>query len=133
MPLIYITGISGAGKTAVCDALRERGYTAYDMDRDGFKSWYDRATDKRAVDQPRWIDATREYRRRYWLAVDPEKVEALAAQAGFEHGPVFLCGITAGEEKVWHLFDTVVHLSIGGGNAASSSRDADGQRLREGP
>ena len=112
MPLIYVTGISGTGKSAVCDALRERGYRSYDADRDGFKSWYSRSTDKLSTDQRSWADATSEWRGRYWLKIDPEKVEVLAASAGIAE-PVFLCGTAAGEDAVWHFFDRVIQLSIG--------------------
>lgn len=56
-PLIYVTGISGAGKTAVCDASNARGFRAFDADRDGFKSWYDRSIDERAADKRTWSNA----------------------------------------------------------------------------
>jgi len=111
--LIYVTGISGAGKSAVCDELTARGYEAYDADRDGFKSWYDRTTDERAADQRRWSDATVEWRGTFWLKVDPEKVEALAERARSHGRPIFLCATTPGEDAFWHLLDKVIQLSIG--------------------
>lgn len=113
MALIYVTGISGAGKSAVCDALKARGYRAYDADRDGFKSWYEKSTDRLATDQKRWADATLDWRRRFWLKIDPEKVESLAASSRTAQAPIFLCGTSAGEDAVWHLFDRVIQLSIG--------------------
>jgi hypothetical protein len=112
VPLIYVTGISGAGKSAVYDELKARGYQAYDGDLDGFKSWYERSTGRHIQDQRRWADTTVEWRRHYWLKIDPEKVAALAADAGTREAPVFLCGTSAGEDAVWHLFDKVVQLSI---------------------
>lgn len=137
MPLIYVTGISGAGKSAVCDELRARGYKGYDADRDGFKSWYDRSTDRRAADQRRWADATVEWRRRYWLKIDPDKVEALASRASTDADPVFLCGTSAGEDAVWHFFDKVIQLSIGEEalrRRIEARTDNDfGTSLRQGP
>lgn len=32
MALIYITGMSGTGKSAVCQELTKRGYQAYEVD-----------------------------------------------------------------------------------------------------
>ena len=44
VPLIYVTGISGAGKSAVCDELQRRGYEAHDTDREENAVWVNRKT-----------------------------------------------------------------------------------------
>ncbi|WP_427886907.1 hypothetical protein ACQHIV_28865 [Kribbella sp. GL6] len=41
MGLVYVTGSSGVGKTAVGDELRRRGYVVYDVDRDRLARWFD--------------------------------------------------------------------------------------------
>jgi hypothetical protein len=113
VPLIYVTGVSGARKSAVCDALRVRGYEAYDADRDGFKSWYDRVTDARATDQRRWS-------RQRWNGTARTGSNSIRRRPRCwrdEHAPCptrsSLCGTSAGEDVVWHLFDKVVQLPIG--------------------
>jgi len=44
-----------------------------------------------------------------WRLV-PSKIEALAARG--ERELVFLCGATANENEVWHLFSRVIYLAI---------------------
>lgn len=78
-----------------------------------------------------------EWRRRYWLKIDPDKVEALASRASTEADPVFLCGTSAGEDAVWHFFDKVIQLSIGEEalrRRIEARTDNDfGTSLRQGP
>jgi len=108
--LVLVTGISGAGKSAVCEVLRERGHDAHDMDLDGNAAWAHRATGRHwptgvrpDTDAPDWFD---QYQ---WRAV-PEKIAALAARA--EDHPVFLCGMTNNGDEVWQLCSRVVFLTI---------------------
>ena len=44
MPLIWITGISGSGKSAVRRELRDRGYVAFGTDEDDLAHWIDTET-----------------------------------------------------------------------------------------
>jgi dephospho-CoA kinase len=109
MPLILVSGISGSGKSAVCVELQKRGYEAHDTDLDGNAVWVDRETGEttpghsaRSASSPEWFE------KHEWRVV-PEKVEALAEHASTR--TVFLCGMTANEREVWHLFARVVYLS----------------------
>jgi dephospho-CoA kinase len=110
VPLVLVTGISGSGKSAVCDELKRRGFDAHDTDSEGNAVWVRRATGEvnatpaaPPVRSPEWL-AAHEWR----VVVDT--VEALAERAGDQ--AVFLCGSTANEEEVWHLFSRVIYLSI---------------------
>ena len=110
MPLVYVTGISGAGKSAVCNELHRRGYEAHDTDQDENAVWVNRTTGEvtavaGAADRsrPGWLNDQE------WRVV-PSKVQALAARA--EDRLVFLCGSTANEDEVWHLFARVIYLAI---------------------
>jgi AAA domain len=110
MPLVLVAGISGAGKSAVCDELVRRGYEAHDVDLEGNAVWIDRDTGE--VEPPK---ASRSAESSAWFechdwCVLPEKVQALADGAGTR--TVFLCGMTKNEGEVWHLFSRVVYLSI---------------------
>jgi hypothetical protein len=39
MPLFYVTGLSGSGKSAVLRELRARGMEAYGVDEHGYADW----------------------------------------------------------------------------------------------
>jgi AAA domain len=112
MALVYVTGISGAGKSTVCAELTARGHWAHGVDEDGFRSWYDLAGTL-AHDQRAWADADLEWRMRYQLRIERAKVEQLADLARAHGATVFLCGVTPNDDEVWDLFDLVIHLSVG--------------------
>jgi predicted ATPase len=44
MRLVYLTGSSGVGKTAVGEELRRRGFAVYDVDADGLARWFANGT-----------------------------------------------------------------------------------------
>jgi hypothetical protein len=44
MPLVYVTGISGAGKSAIRGELIGMGYPAFGTDEDGYGIWLDKTT-----------------------------------------------------------------------------------------
>jgi hypothetical protein len=108
MPLVWVTGASGAGKSAVCALLRGRGELAVDADREGYNQWVDRATGEAVVDPPDpvppgWLD-------RYAWRIRRSLVEDLAAKA--LERDVFLCGYVENEAEVRDLFDRVVCVVI---------------------
>jgi shikimate kinase len=110
VPLVYITGISGAGKSAVCHELKSRGYEAHEMDQEDNAVWVNRKTgevtpmaDAPAVKPDTWLEEQE------WRVVR-RKVEALAQRA--HRRIVFLCGTTANENEVWDLFSRVIYLAI---------------------
>jgi predicted ATPase len=51
--LVFVIGISGAGKSTVCVALQARGYEAHDMDLEGNAAWIHRETGRRWPAEPR--------------------------------------------------------------------------------
>lgn len=112
MSLIYVTGISGSGKSTVRSELRARDYEAYDVDEDGFKSWYNTDTGAVSTDQRAWKDTDVEWRRMYQLKIARPKVARLADVALQAVKPTFVCGTTPNDGDVWDLFDRVIHLSV---------------------
>jgi hypothetical protein len=52
MPLVWVTGNSGAGKSAVCALLEERGELAVDADGEGYHQWVDRTSGQVVTDPP---------------------------------------------------------------------------------
>ena len=59
MSLIFITGVAGSGKSAVCKELVARGFEAYDTDNDGMTAWVIKETDEK-VNQAKveWANRT---------------------------------------------------------------------------
>ncbi|GGY17103.1 AAA family ATPase [Streptomyces djakartensis] len=108
MTLVWLTGNSGTGKSAVCGVLRERGYVALDADEDGFSRWIDRANGDLVTDPPYpvprgWLD-------RYGWVISRERVETLAEESCSRIA--FLCGSAENEADVRDLFDLTVCLVI---------------------
>ncbi|MEO3814308.1 hypothetical protein ABGB17_35365 [Sphaerisporangium sp. B11E5] len=108
MTLVWVTGNSGTGKSAVCGVLRARGYVAFDADMDGFCRWIDRVDGEVVMDPPDpvpagWLD-------RYGWAIVREQVETLVEES--RSRITFLCGSAENEADVRDLFDLIVGLVI---------------------
>jgi broad-specificity NMP kinase len=111
MPLIYITGTPGAGKTAVRDELQRRGYTAYDTDEDGLAHYYNTETNELVYKHMSAEARTEEWRKTHAWKVPRSAVEKLHAEAA--NKPVFLSGVVANDfDELWDVFDNVIALTI---------------------
>lgn len=109
MGLIYVTGISGAGKSTVREELARRGFAAFDTDEDEVAQWTHTVT--RAI-TPLLADAHRtpEFLAEHEWRAEPERVRQLARDA--ESRRTFLCGSVGNDDEVWEFFDSVFVLSI---------------------
>ncbi|MET9225107.1 AAA family ATPase [Lentzea sp. NPDC003310] len=108
MPLVWVTGVSGAGKSTVCEVLKVRGEVAVDTDWEGYNHWVDRETREVVVDPPDpvpagWLD-------RYGWEISRELVEDLAARS--RDRDAYLFGGVENEAEVVDLFELVVCLVI---------------------
>ena len=108
MPLVWVTGNAGAGKSAVCALLKERGELAVDADEEGYHRWVDRTSGEVVTDPPDpvpagWLD-------RYGWRISRAKVEALAARTAGEIA--FFCGCPENSDDVADLFDLAICLVI---------------------
>jgi uridine kinase len=110
MPLIYITGVSGTGKSTILNELRSRGYTAFGVDEDGYGKWTHRKTGL-AVQPGRDFDVHDWYRDHHY-SLDVSKVIELQQRTKRQDGLVFLCGSAPDENKTWQLFDVSIGLVI---------------------
>jgi hypothetical protein len=111
MPLLYVTGVSGTGKSAVLGDLRARGYQACGVDEDGYADWLNRLTgmpDEFPHDDPD-LDFHAWCRAHEWT-LSAERIAALSHEAARSVRPTFLCGTASGDGAVWHLFDKVLAL-----------------------
>lgn len=109
--LIYVTGTPGSGKSAVCEELNRRGYTAYDTDKDAIAFFYNNETGGAITGHVTAEERTPAWRARHTWKARRETVEGLAAKA--EKAPIFLCGVTANDvDELWDLFSKVFALVI---------------------
>jgi nucleoside-diphosphate-sugar epimerase len=115
MPLIYVTGISGSGKSSVLEELRSRGLTAYGVDEDRYGRWLDRASGARVELPPGMqpADLHEWYADHEWV-LDIEKIAELKERSDRGNETVFLCGVAAGDAEAWNYFDVVCALVVDG-------------------
>lgn len=113
MPLIYVTGISTSGKSAVLEELRSRGFAAYGVDEHGYGKWLNR----RSGEQEELTQGMSEPDVHIWIAehewvLDIEKIAELKGQSDLADTVVFLCGVAAGDAEAWRYFDLVCALVV---------------------
>jgi len=109
--LIYITGISGSGKSTVCEELKRRGYKAYDTDHDGIAFFYHNDTGEAVTKHVSAEERTPEWRLKHTWKAKREDVEKLTVEA--KDNLVFLCGVTSNDaDELWDLFDHVFALTL---------------------
>ena len=106
MPLIYVTGASGSGKSTVRAELCRRGFPAYDSD-DGLARWFSNTTGREVAMPARRDD---EWFRSNTYRLPLETVRRLAAELGDRTG--FLCGTVGNDNEIWDLFTAVISLSV---------------------
>ena len=108
VPLVWVTGTSGVGKSTVCALLKSRGQLAVDADWEGYNHWADRTSGQVVVNPPYpapagWLDC-------FAWRISRAEVEALAART--HDRTAFLCGTVENEVDVWDLFDLVVCVVV---------------------
>lgn len=110
MPLIFITGNSGAGKSSVRKELERRGYEAHDTDENDITSWRHKLTNevvKRPGDENQ---RTEDWYDKHEWKMSREKVEELVVRA--KNKLIFLCGSPTNADEMLDLYDKVVCLSL---------------------
>lgn len=111
VPLVWVTGNSGAGKSTACALLKSREEPTFDADWEGYGHWADRTSGQAAADSPYppypvpadWLE-------RFAWRISHTEVEALAAR--MHDKTAFLCGSAENEADVLDLFDLVVCLVV---------------------
>ena len=109
MSFIYVTGIAGAGKSAVCKELAIRGFETHEGD-DGLSAFYDNVTGdqiKRPVDV---AERTLEWRSKNTWKMSRDKL--LQLKSSSTDKPVFVCGVSSNEDEYLDLFDMVFALMV---------------------
>ena len=108
MPLVWVTGSSGVGKSTACALLKSLGQLAVDADWEGYNHWVDRTSGQVVVDPP--YPAPAGWLHRFGWRISRAAVEALAAKA--LDRTAFLCGTVENEADVRDLFDLVVCVVV---------------------
>ena len=112
MPLIYVTGISGSGKSAVLRELRARGYLAYGVDEDEYGKWVNlRSGEEEPFPYESDLDIHEWYTDHLWT-LDIGKITSLRERSDNDDSLVFLCGVAAGDAEAWEYFDVVCALVV---------------------
>jgi gluconate kinase len=106
--LVWVTGVSGCGKSSVCEVLKAQGRIAIDADWEGFSRWVHRASREPVVDPPDPVPAG--WLNEYGWEIRPESVHALAARP--DPGVCYLCGGFENEARIWQLFHRLVYLVV---------------------
>jgi gluconate kinase len=107
--LIYVTGVSGSGKSKLCEELVRRGHDAHDSDREGNASFVSRMSGEH-VPAPSLDGRTPAFVAEFEWRFIRSAIERFAARAADE--TVFFLGTAGNEREVWDLFDLVIYLAI---------------------
>lgn len=100
--LVFVTGVAGSGKSALCAELSARGHAAHDAD-DGI-SRHVRVVDGAVVPMPPRSHQTPEWVAGHEFRFDLERVRGLAASAQRD-APTFLLGAAYGDDEVVAIAD----------------------------
>ncbi len=110
MPLIYVTGIAGAGKSTVQKELTDRGYEAYDLDDPTISGAFNNETGEFESNIPDIDERTEEWRDSHSWRTIPGVIDNLKREAS--NKVIFLCGI-AENDPIWvEGADEIVCLDI---------------------
>jgi dephospho-CoA kinase len=109
MPLIYITGIAGSGKSTVLEELSNRGFEVYDADEE-LTAWEHKATRQRIAASDHTLTTDPKFFEEYDWYIDRQGVHDLAKSTSDK--TVFLGGSVANESEVWSEFDKVFCLYV---------------------
>lgn len=112
MPLIWLTGVPGAGKSTVRRELLRRGHVAYDADEDGFRVWRHRHSGD-FVNDPGRGRRPPDWHEEHWFPIVRKRVMDLAGPV--RDSNVFLAGSVPNEDEVWDLFDLAICLVVDDG------------------
>lgn len=109
MSFIYVTGIAGAGKSAVCKELKKRGYETHEAD-DGLSAFYDNVTGDEVIRPVDVAERTTEWRSKHIWKMSREKLLKLKGASSGK--TVFICGVASNEDEYLDVFDKVFALTV---------------------
>lgn len=115
MPLHFITGAPGSGKTAVTNELAARGFNAYDTDdphRTGMAGWHNLATGKYVAGFNE-IEVTKKFVSTHIWRLADAALDDFRSRS-LEKEPVYLCGRLRDPRPVLEMSRHVLFLTATG-------------------
>ena len=109
MALVYITGVSGSGKSSIRNALRTLGYETYDVDETDISIITELKTGNLVEMAPANLRENDWFRRHSWTIL-PSAINRLKDLS--DNKLVFLCGAAKNDKNYWDIFDLVICLDI---------------------
>lgn len=109
MALIYITGVSGSGKSTIRHALQSLGYETYDVDDKEVSVITELKSGKTVEMPPANLRGNTWFLRHSWTIL-PAEINKLKKLS--ESKLIFLCGAAKNDKDHWEQFDLVVCLDI---------------------
>ncbi len=105
---IFITSVSGSGKTTVCKSLKKLGYEAYDIESiPNMFTLVNADTDEILKDKQ--LGDLKDGLNADWVCNIPKLKELIAAQ---KDNIAFYCGGTSRTEELMQVFDSTVILQV---------------------
>lgn len=102
---VYVTGVSGTGKTTVAEELEKRGIHTISVDETpGLCMWVDKQTRKK-VGYNHPLD--KEFIEGHEYICDEKKLENLMEE---KEGTAVVLGVVSNQDNLLHLFDKIVLL-----------------------
>lgn len=108
MTLVLINGISTAGKSSIARELIDRGYEAYDIERNGISAWYNIESGERAAEFGKVPERTKEWMDQHEFRMSIDWLNDTAEKA--KTNLIFLCGAAANDKEVYKRCDIVFWL-----------------------
>lgn len=111
MPLIYVTGVSGTGKSTILYELRRRGFEAHGVDEHEYAQWRHRKSGE--IKEFPYKESTpkiHDWYKQYAWVLHQEKIAELKQRSDQENKTIFLCGSAEEERNVRRYFDQTVAL-----------------------
>lgn len=108
MALIFVTGISTSGKSAIAKELLRHGYEAYDTEHNGISAYYNKKTGERAAEFGQAPERTNEWLEQHEWLISIDWVKQMSKEA--QDKPIFLCGGGSNESKVRALCQKIIWL-----------------------
>lgn len=108
---VFVTAVTGSGKSTVCRELNKLGYNAVDIeDIPGLFSLVD---EKTGLPMPEHDNSDLDLVKQGDWICNPEKLRAIVDSETSNLS--FYCGAASNYEEIWGLFDQVLYLTVSNG------------------
>lgn len=105
MKKIYITGISGTGKTTIYEELKKKGFHAISLDEtEGLCCWVNKETKEKVEGE---VELNRDFTSKHDWICDTEYLKKLLTE---DVDTVFVLGVASNQDEFLDMFDKVIIL-----------------------